>query len=243
MLAVTIPSASELKKLAGIIAIKQQSVSKGALIFTAALEGRELLLVRTGIGTKKARDAARQLLDLYTPELVIATGAAGALDPALKIADIVVSRTILRPPQTSFTCDADLSRQAFEAMGRAGMPVVWGDCACMNRFVHMRSEKAALFSETRARIVDMESAALAGVLCRAGIPLLNIRVVSDVASADTADVAGIVASQKAAGLPGVCLRFLKNPRDAVRAAKLMRDISRSSGVIAAVVTCVVKEFA
>lgn len=242
MLAVTIPSASELKRLSRIISIKQQSVSRGTLFFKAALEGRELLLVQTGIGTKKARDAARQLLDRYAPEMVIATGAAGALDPVLKIADIVISRTILHPPETSFTCDADLSQQAFEAISRVGMPVAWGDCACMNRFVHLCSEKAALFSRTRARIVDMESAALASVLCRAGIPLLNIRVVSDVASADTADMSGIVASQKASGLPGVCLHFLKNPRDAVRGAKLMRDISRASSAIAAVVTCLVKEF-
>jgi len=234
-------SAPELNVLSKAALIREKSVCKGTLFLQACLQGREVLLVKTGIGPKKARQAARHLLDMGKPAVVITAGAAGALDPVLHIADVVISRKIISPPGPPFACDADLSQQAFAAAAGAGFFVTWGDCLSMNRFVNLCSAKAALFSGTRARIVDMESAALAGVLSSAGIPLLSVRAVSDVAFEDAADLAGIVACIQAAGLPGVFLRFLKDPLELVRAFKLMRDVSRASAAVAGAVSCLIRQ--
>src|SRR5438128_847310 len=52
-------------------------------------ECREAVLVCGGIGPEAARRAAEAVMVLYSPELLYSVGYAGALDPALKVADVL----------------------------------------------------------------------------------------------------------------------------------------------------------
>jgi len=240
---VTAASAPELKMLLKTARTRERLTYKGAAFFRVSLQGREILLVKTGIGPKKAFHAARHLLDMGTPAMVIAAGAAGALDPALRIADIVVPRNIISLTGPPCACHVETSQKACAAAAQAGLSVSRGDCLSTNHFVNLRAAKAALFSRTRAQIVDMESAALASALSHAGVPLISVRAVSDVACEDAVDMARIMACKKAAGLPGVLLHLLKNSRELLRAIRLMRDVSRACTAAARTVSCLVQELA
>src|SRR5260370_41883315 len=58
-------------------------------------ENGEIVVVCGGIGAEAARRATEAAIALYAPELVYSVGFAGALEPRLKIGDIVVPRRVV----------------------------------------------------------------------------------------------------------------------------------------------------
>jgi adenosylhomocysteine nucleosidase len=105
----------------------------------------------------------REYLRRVNVKAIISTGFCGALDPKLRVGDIVVSehtelnssRTFTRGPVT--TCD---------------------------RVAVTRAEKQALRAKTGAIAVDMEAAAVESRARDLGVPYACIRVVSDTAEED-----------------------------------------------------------
>lgn len=55
------------------------------------LNGREVVVVRSGIGKVNAAVCAQVLVDKFQAEVLINTGVAGSLDAAIDIGDIVIS--------------------------------------------------------------------------------------------------------------------------------------------------------
>ena len=55
------------------------------------LNGREAVVVRSGIGKVNAAVCAQVLVDKFQAEVLINTGVAGSLDAAIDIGDIVIS--------------------------------------------------------------------------------------------------------------------------------------------------------
>ena len=76
------------------------------------LDGREAVLVKSGIGKVFSALVSQHLIDTYAPSSLIFTGVAGALNPAYEIGDVVISRDcmmgnprfplVLRPITYSF---------------------------------------------------------------------------------------------------------------------------------------------
>jgi len=94
---------------------------------------------------------------------VINTGFCGALDPALRVGDIVASGEI------AFTTP---------------LPFVRGEIFSADRVAVTASEKRALRSRTGAVAVEMEAAAVKSRAAAWGVPFMCIRVVSDTAADD-----------------------------------------------------------
>lgn len=86
---------------------------------------------------------------------IINTGFCGALDPALKVGDIV-----------DWTQESGSSRQFF----------------CSLRVAVTAEEKRALRERTSAAVVDMESSAVEKIAADWGVPFRYIRAVSDTAA-------------------------------------------------------------
>jgi adenosylhomocysteine nucleosidase len=96
-------------------------------------------------------------------ERILSIGFCGALDPALRIGDIVVSG---------------------EVPEGLGASYVQGDVASIDRVVTTALEKRDLRGATGASVVEMESAAVAEKARGWNVPFGCIRVVSDVADED-----------------------------------------------------------
>ena len=81
MLVIAIASSDEISSIKKKTVITQQEVYSGALFIRGTLHGKEILMVKTGIGAKKAAAAARQIINNCLPACVLAVGAAGARLP------------------------------------------------------------------------------------------------------------------------------------------------------------------
>ncbi len=63
--------------------------------YTGILGDNEVIIMQCGMGKVSAGICAQTIIDMYHPDYIINTGCAGALDPELKVGDVVVSDKVV----------------------------------------------------------------------------------------------------------------------------------------------------
>ncbi len=152
--------------LAAVGMLREAAIVRGPRITAVAGGGRpDLLLERL---TAAAQGAVG----------VLSIGLGGALDPHLKVGDVVIADEVIgearRPVDEAW---ADRLAAALPGARRA---VVYGS----DRMILKAADKAVLHVETGAALADMESHVAARFAAERGLPLAVVRVVSDTASTD-----------------------------------------------------------
>jgi adenosylhomocysteine nucleosidase len=143
------------------------------------LEDGTLLSV-SGIGDRAATDAALALISRGADALV-SFGMAGGLDPELGAGTIFLPAVVLAADGRPFeTCRVWRGRVASALVELR--PVDGGRLLSSHRAVTQIAAKQAVFRESGAGAVDMESAAVARVATARGVPFLAARVIVDTAS-------------------------------------------------------------
>jgi len=138
-----------------------------ALRFEAPRLAAGAVVAVSGLGRANAARAAEELVARHRLGGLIAAGFSGALAPQLRAGDLVVDTEV---PQ-------------WKAMAtRAGISL--GRVTTVDRMVQTVAERRALAAETGALAVDMESAAVAEVARRHGLPWAAVRAVTDTAERD-----------------------------------------------------------
>lgn len=122
----------------------------------------------TGVGRGNARRVGAIALAACRPEMVLTCGVAGALNPAHEIGAVF--------HQTD--ADGRLPHRLHEAGSRPG-EIITRDFVAVTR-----EQKAALFAETHADLVEMESDVLRSLAAERGVKSATVRSVSDTANAD-----------------------------------------------------------
>jgi adenosylhomocysteine nucleosidase len=125
-------------------------------------EHDDAVLVCAGIGAEAARRAAEAVIAMYAPKIVYSVGFAGALDPNLKIGDIIHPARIVNA--------GDGSRVEME--NGAGVLVSFASIA-------NPEQKARLRDSYAAQAVDMEAAAVARAAEIAGVRFAAVKAISD----------------------------------------------------------------
>lgn len=207
--------------------------------FRARLGSTEIVGIATGLGIRRAADTARRALRSFaSPDLVIATGLAGALSEELKPGDLVLAdRLILdreRPdlaPTTIAIPSADLARFK-AALERPRLEFATGAILTAAGILKDSAAKRAARSASGALAVDMESAAVAAEAYRCGVRFACVRAVLDtvdeeIVGAELAGPDGEVRPLAAAGF------VLRNPAAMVGLARMMRSLNRATAVLAA----------
>jgi nucleoside phosphorylase len=129
---------------------------------------RRVRVLLTGIGRTNAERAINAELARQAPGLVLSSGFAGGLDPAMPSGTVLV--------------EADPGFPLTPALQAAGARP--GRFHCADRIIVSALEKQALGGETGAQAVEMESAVIRAA-CRArGVPSATVRVISDAAGED-----------------------------------------------------------
>ncbi|GED19216.1 MULTISPECIES: 5'-methylthioadenosine/S-adenosylhomocysteine nucleosidase [Kurthia] len=166
-------------------------------------EGKDVVLLKSGIGKVNAAMSTTILLHEFKPDVVINTGSAGGYDENLEVGAIVISDEVRHhdvdatifgyeigqvpqmPP--AFKSDANLMQAAEQAVQKIGEHqaatglITTGD-AFMNDPVRVEVVRKQ-FPTMKA--VEMEAAAVAQVCYQFGTPFVVIRALSDIAGKES----------------------------------------------------------
>jgi 5'-methylthioadenosine/S-adenosylhomocysteine nucleosidase len=166
------------------------------------MEGKQAILVKSGIGKVFSALVSQHLIDAYSPSAMIFTGVAGALNPAYEIGDVVVSRdciqhdvdglalgfsrgNILYTDLKVFAADAALAAAALSATAdghkiHSGRILTGDQFMTRDEINHHRY----LMDELHGDAVEMEGGAMAQVCAVNGLPYVVVRTISDRADGD-----------------------------------------------------------
>jgi len=85
---------TEVELLRNKIENKKESIIEGIHFYEGILNGKQIVLIRAGIGKVNAAIATSLLLEHFHPKAILFSGIAGAMNPALSPGDIVVAKQI-----------------------------------------------------------------------------------------------------------------------------------------------------
>lgn len=166
--------------------------------YSGVLEGREAVIVRSGIGKVNAGICTQILADVFHVDAVINTGIAGSLAAQIDIGDIVVSTdtvqhdmdatgfgydlgVIPRMETSCFEADKALVEAAVAACREAvpEIKVFTGRIVSGDQFVSDRDTKDRIAKVFGGMCTEMEGAAIAQAAWLNRIPFVIIRAISD----------------------------------------------------------------
>ena len=162
------------------------------------LEGKQVVVVRSGIGKVNAAVCAQILVDRFQVDAMINTGIAGALSNEINIGDIVLSSDTMqhdmdatgfgyrfgeipRMETSAFEADSQLIELAKVCCKRVNpeVGVHVGRVVSGDQFISNRSDKEWIVKYFGGYCTEMEGAAIAQVAYLNQIPFLIVRAISD----------------------------------------------------------------
>ena len=177
----------------------EETVEMAGMVFCkGTLGGKDVVIVRSGIGKVNAGICAQILVSQFGADTLINTGIAGSLDAQIDIGDMVISTDALHHdmdaigfgykkgqiPQMdefSFPADEKLRKLAAKVCKEVNpeISVFEGRICSGDQFISDKSVKDAIISEFGGFAVEMEGAAIGQAAYLNHIPFLVVRAISD----------------------------------------------------------------
>jgi len=177
---------------------KKERIIANTLFIQGKLEGKEIVLLKSGIGKVNAAMATTIMHEHYSPTYVINTGSAGGFSEELEVGDIVISSKVVHhdvdvtafnyeygqvpkmPPM--FVADTRLIEKAKEAVNKLSIQSATGVIATGDSFMDDPDRVAFVRDKFPAMIAaEMEAAAVAQVCYQYDKPFVILRALSDIA--------------------------------------------------------------
>ena len=188
----------EVKELREMMANPQAKTVAGMTFYQGTIKGKEVVVVRSGIGKVNAGICSQILVDRYQVEGIINTGIAGSLRNEINIGDIVLATVAVQHdvdatgfgyplgeiPQMGikeFPADEKLRGLAEECSKKANpdIQVFCGRVASGDQFISNKEKKNWIQDNFDAYCTEMEGAAIAQAAYLNNIPYLVVRAISD----------------------------------------------------------------
>ena len=150
----------------------------------------EAVIMECGIGKVNAAISTMALLDKYKPDLIINTGVAGGADKSINVMDVVVANAIAYHdvwcgPGTNYGQASGMPLYFTPDEKVTGLlsysdTVKMGLICSGDKFIDSMESVGEIKKHFPAALaVDMESAAIAHVCNKRGVPMFCMRVISD----------------------------------------------------------------
>lgn len=215
---------------------------------SGSLEGRPIILARSGIGHQAARACADRIIGDGKPSCVIALGFGGGLQEALRPGDLVIAAEVHDPPPPDgegpriWEADGGLLSAAWRAAGErllpsggagaggiAGQRIFSGRISTTRAMLHSPAAKRAFADRHGALAVDMESSGACRSANVHGTPILCLRaVVDDVDFEMPPEIAGLLTPEGQVRPFAALGTFLRKPSIAAVLPELRRR-SKAAG--------------
>ena len=177
----------------------QETTEQASMIFCkGVLCGKEVVIVRSGIGKVNAGICAQILVDRFGVDTLINTGIAGSLDAKIDIGDMVISTDALhhdmdatefgypigqipRMEALSFPANEELLKKAVQASEKANPEIhtFTGRIASGDQFIASREIKDRIVENFHPLCVEMEGAGIAQAAYLNQVSYVIIRAISD----------------------------------------------------------------
>lgn len=201
--------------------------------FEGVLAAGRFLVAPVGLGARFLPDRWPALATGFSPDLVISGGTCGALDPCLRVGDLVLARAVLTHRGDSLPVPSGVVEVVGRAATSAGVPARVGTVFCADRVMTSPETKAERWHATGAIAVDMESGPIIEFARRLGLLAAVVRGVSESADQPLAPelvelvtLAGELRRGRALGLA------LRRPRMLPQALALRRGTTRALRTVA-----------
>jgi nucleoside phosphorylase len=190
--------------------------------------GREVWLVKTGIGPQRAAAAAEAVGALGRFAVFVSTGCAGALAGGLQPGDLTLASAVVAvDADGGYASDPGHHAWACRAAGRATLRAVTGPVLCSPVVLASAAAKAA--AAARGPIaVEMEGAPIAAAAAAAGIPFVSVRAILDTAETELAHAGRFIEPSTGAVKPVALATYLAAHPGAVHDLLAMRRMMRAA---------------
>lgn len=187
----------EVEILRSMLDKKEDIVENGIEFYRGTINGKKIILLKSGIGKVNAAISTTLLLSKFKPDIVINTGSAGGLKKELNIGDIVISTDVryhdvdvtafgydagqIPGMPAGFSPDKDLIDIIEKYVEIDGVNTVNGLIVTGDAFLSTK-DKVQFVTETfkEAIAAEMEAAGIAQVCHQFKIPFIVARAISDV---------------------------------------------------------------
>ena len=177
----------------------QETVEQASMVFCKGkLCGKDVVVVRSGIGKVNAGICAQILVDRFQADMLINTGIAGSLDARIDIGDMVISTDALhhdmdatifgdaigqipRMDTLAFPADEELVQKAAKANEKANPDIrtFTGRVASGDQFISSGEAKEKIVENFHPLCVEMEGAGIAQAAYLNKVSYVIIRAISD----------------------------------------------------------------
>lgn len=177
-LAIVVALKEEIRPLLKEASVESRILEKPAVITKARYRGVPVVFCQTGVGMADAHEAAEHLLRRFKPSLIVSAGCAGATQPDLEPGDLTLPSEIRsETPTDCFPADAAARAELERLLREEDLPYRSGPLVTVWKMAG--PEKKKEMCERGMLALDMETAAVAAVAEKAGVPLVSLRAVFD----------------------------------------------------------------
>ena len=188
----------EVAQIVEVMTIEKEETKAQMNFKQGKLNGKDVVVVRSGIGKVNAAVCTQILADDFKVDYVINTGIAGSLKAEIDIADVVISSDVLhhdmdatgfgyalgqipRMDTQSFKADERLIELAKESCAKAvpEIGVHVGRVVSGDQFISDKEVKQKISDNFDGFCTEMEGAAIAQASYLNGIPFVILRAISD----------------------------------------------------------------
>lgn len=158
-------------------------------------QGKDIVLVRTGVGKQRAAEATLKTIDQFSPDRLLSIGYAGGLVPQLEVSDLIVAEQIVDVETSAqFSPDQQWLQQAQEVSTPENYKVISGKLVTADKVIHSPQDKKEFGERSSAQAVEMETSAIAKVAIEKKLPFLSVRAISDSVEQEILDSSSFLGS-------------------------------------------------
>jgi len=185
------------------------------------------VLVTSGMGVRRASQAAQSLLEIFSPHLLISFGIAGAVEEELNIGDVVLAEAFCQLEQISLGSVKKLAEwpgPAQEAVER--ILTDRGKRLYLGTTVTTTGSQVSgeQLSGITHPVLEMETAGIASVAAQGGIPFLSLRAISDGPRAPIPiDLSKVMDGDANLKVIGMLKAVIRNPLVIYQARRMLRN--------------------
>jgi len=190
MLLVVAALEEELKTGMSLCHAQKKTPHRNLNMWQANRNDKTIGFLKAGVGPGRAAASLEEALKIVKASSILMVGYAGALDPDLRLGDLVaVSRALAfsldidNPTWENVQLDGTFELAQGEALARTanslGLTAYAGDVLTSSYVLGDPVHKSLLYEKFHASMVDMETAAIARVAASKEVPFSCIRAISD----------------------------------------------------------------